>query len=263
MHPFNYNHIEKYNQASLISANPSFELDILYDNIPPFSKEKQEYEVLLKDYIDKDFLMGRIDREKHPLFIKVDKEHTQRNIYLLASVYEAYIKMHNAALSDGIKLKITSGHRTFIEQVYEWELRWNNPKTDRVFANDTEKARHVLEYRSMPGTSRHHWGTDIDLNSFKLEYFKTKEGIKMYDWMKENANKYGFYQSYTARDENRPTGYNEEKWHWSYYPIAQIMLSKYGELVNKDDIHGFKGDGAVKELEIISEWVYGIDPSML
>ena len=31
----------------------------------------------------------------------------------------------------------------------------------------------------MPGTSRHHWGTDIDFNSVDPAYFKTATGIKV------------------------------------------------------------------------------------
>lgn len=232
------------------------------------NKETEKYLSLAKnrawvyDHVDKDFLLGKVRRQNNPLFIKVDKEHTERNIYLIPPVYEAFKKMYEAALADDVKLIITSGHRTFIEQIYEWELRWDNPRVDSVFANDVEKARFVLQYRSMPGTSRHHWGTDIDLNSFKLEYFETKEGKKVYDWLKKNAATYGFYQSYTPLDEKRPTGYQEEKWHWSYKPLARLMLVEYLKQVTIHDIQGFKGDMAAKKLPIITEWVAGINPDM-
>lgn len=226
---------------------------------PPYLLS-DETRAWLNDSVTKDFLMGKINRRRHPMFEKVAEEHTARNIYLLKPVYEAYIKMYEAARADGVELTITSGHRTFVEQVCEWELRWNNPRTDQAFISDTEKARYVLQYRSMPGTSRHHWGTDIDLNSFKPAYFETREGKKMYDWLKENAPLYGFFQPYTALDENRPAGYCEEKWHWSYYPIAHKMLNHYLVMIGKEDIKGFKGDRAAQHLEIITEWVCGIDP---
>lgn len=221
-------------------------------------RQSNLFNAWLKDSVTKEFLMGKVNRKVHPQFIKVDKEHTERDIYLLKPVYEAYIKMHEAARADGVKLLITSGHRTFVEQVCEWELRWNNPRTTEPFANETEKARYLLQYRSMPGTSRHHWGTDIDLNSFKPTYFETREGEKVYEWLSTHAHLYGFFQPYTALDENRPVGYCEEKWHWSYHPIAQPMLNHYLHLVHKEDIAGFKGDKAVRNLNIISEWVCGI-----
>jgi LAS superfamily LD-carboxypeptidase LdcB len=214
------------------------------------------------DHVDKDFLLGRVKRENNPLFVKVDEKHTERNIYLIRPVYDAFKKMYEAALNDSVKLIITSGHRTFIEQIYEWELRWNNPRVDSVFADDVDKAKFVLQYRSMPGTSRHHWGTDIDLNSFNLDYFETKEGKKMYDWLQKNAATYGFYQSYTPIDEKRPTGYQEEKWHWSYKPLARLMLIEYLKMVTIHDIHGFEGDIAARKLPIITDWVSGVNPEM-
>lgn len=250
------------NESEIIAENLSSIYDEPIDTGIPLEEKKNKYESLLDGYIDKDFLMGKVKRTEHPLFTKVSTEHTERNIYLLKSVYEAYIQMYEAARKEGIDLKITSGHRTFVEQVCEWELRWNNPRTEREFDNDTEKARYLLEYRSMPGTSRHHWGTDIDLNSFRPAYFETPEGMKMYEWMKQNAHQYGFFQPYSAQDHRRPVGYCEEKWHWSYLPIAHIMLSKYLELVTIEDIRGFKGEKAVVNLDIINNWVCGIDPDM-
>jgi LAS superfamily LD-carboxypeptidase LdcB len=223
-------------------------------------KIRAENEAWVNENVNKDFLLGRVNRIINPLFTKVTEEHTERNIYLLQPVYEAYKKMHSAALADGVKLIITSGHRTFVEQVCEWELRWNDPRTNTPFPNDVEKARYLLQYRSMPGTTRHHWGTDIDLNSFELAYYETPEGKKVYKWLKENAPIYGFFQPYTAKDENRPAGYLEEKWHWSYKPLARPMLSKYFELISINDISGFKGDKAAKILPIITEWVSGINP---
>lgn len=217
----------------------------------------------LKDSITKNFLTGKINRRTHSMFTKVAETHTERNIYLLKPVYEAYIKMYEAALADGVKLVITSGHRTFVEQVCEWELRWNNPLTKDSFPNETEKARFLLQYRSMPGTSRHHWGTDIDLNSFRLSYFETEQGKKVYEWLSANAPLYGFFQPYTAQDENRPTGYCEEKWHWSYRPVARTMLTHYLQKVDKADIMGFKGDKAAKQLNLITDWVCGIDRKLL
>ena len=222
-----------------------------------------ENEAWVNEHVDRDFLLGQVIHKDNPLFIKVDNEHTERNIYLIHSVYEAYQKMYEAALADSVCLIITSGHRTFMEQLCEWELRWNNPRTEIEFENDTEKARYILQYRSMPGTTRHHWGTDIDLNSFELAYYETEEGKKVYRWLKEHANTYGFYQPYTAKDENRRTGYQEEKWHWSYKPLARLILFKYLELISIEDITGFKGDTAVRKLPVIDEWVCGVDPEII
>ena len=225
-------------------------------------KMKEEYEFWISENVNKDFLLGNVTRLDNPLFVKVGNAYTERNIYLLHPVYEAYKKMYEAALADSVKLIITSGHRTFLEQIYEWELRWKNPRTEITFESDVEKAKYLLQYRSMPGTTRHHWGTDIDLNSFELAYYESKEGQKVYNWLKKNAPAYGFYQPYTPFDEKRRAGYQEEKWHWSYKPLAQLMLIKYLELVSINDICGFEGDATAKKLPIVSVWVCGINPQI-
>ena len=224
--------------------------------------QKAKYAAWVEEHVDNSFLTGKVKRQHNPLFIKIDEEHTERDIYLIRPVYEAYKEMYKAALADGVKLIITSGHRTYTEQVIEWELRWNNPGTEIAFGNDVEKAKYLLQYRAMPCISRHHWGTDIDLNSFKLDYYETKEGQKVYNWLNENAEAFGFFQPYTAYDEQRSVGYMEEKWHWSYKPLAQPMLAKYLQLVTIDDIAGFKGDKTARSLPIISDWVCGINPQL-
>jgi LAS superfamily LD-carboxypeptidase LdcB len=220
------------------------------------------FESWVKEYADKDFLTGKVKRQNNPLFVKVDNKYTEREIYLISPVYEAFKEMYRAALADDVKLTITSGHRTYIEQIIEWELRWNNPRTDIAFANDVEKATYLLRYRAMPCTTRHHWGTDIDLNSFELAYYESREGQKVYNWLKANAGTFGFFQPYTVYDEERPAGFMEEKWHWSYKPLSQPMLTKYLQLVTADDIVGFKGDKAAKKLPVISDWVCGINPQL-
>jgi len=44
----------------------------------------------------------------------------------------------------------------------------------------------------MPTASRHHWGTDVDINSVDPDYFMNGTGLKEYEWLKKNAYKYGF-----------------------------------------------------------------------
>jgi zinc D-Ala-D-Ala carboxypeptidase len=55
-----------------------------------------------------------------------------------------------------------------------------------------------MQYSSMPGTSRHHWGTDVDLYALDDIYFTYGDGKIVYDWLLANAANYGFCQPYTA-----------------------------------------------------------------
>lgn len=78
----------------------------------------------------------------------------------------------------------------------------------------------------MPTTSRHHWGTDTDINSVDPEYFDVEPGLSEYKWLRANAYKFGFCQPYNAKNI-RPIGYNEEKWHWSFMPISKKLYVSY------------------------------------
>lgn len=203
--------------------------------------------------ITKDFILGKFDYKTHEQFTKVDFSHASKTLYLNKEAYHAFVNMFNQAKTDGIVLKIISGTRNFSEQKAIWERKWikyNNLKP-------IERAKKILEYSSMPSTSRHHWGTDIDLNSFTNTYFEKGQGAKVYKWLLENANKYGFYQVYTNKDNGR-TGYNLERWHWSYLPLAGNYLSFYNTHINYSDITNFKGSELSKALKIIPNYVNGI-----
>ena len=54
-------------------------------------------------------------------------------------------------------------------------------------------------------------------------------------------------------------GYNEEKWHWSYLPVAQPYLQEYPNRVSYEDIQGFKGSEAAEKIEVIPNYVQGIN----
>jgi LAS superfamily LD-carboxypeptidase LdcB len=109
----------------------------------------------------------------------------------------------------------------------------------------------------MPATSRHHWGTDMDLNSLDNSYFESGEGLKIYQWLTAHAADYGFCQPYTSKSGGR-TGYEEEKWHWSYLPLSGEFLEQYKNLVTYADIEGFKGSEVSKSMKVISHFVDGV-----
>jgi LAS superfamily LD-carboxypeptidase LdcB len=110
----------------------------------------------------------------------------------------------------------------------------------------------------MPGTSRHHWGTDIDINSVEPDYFETPYGRNVFRWLQVNANKYGFAMPYNSRQEGRLLGYEEEKWHWSYLPLSRLMMQQYISVVHYSDIAGFEGCHAAEPLQVIPNFVMAI-----
>lgn len=215
-------------------------------------------------------LCGKIAPSRHPDFVKIKTEHASRDgMYLRHEAYEAFIKMHEAARKDGIKLLIISATRTFDQQKNIWERKWTGKTLVRdtnlaiAFPDPVERIQRVLLFSSMPGTSRHHWGTDIDLNSVQDSYFLKGYGKKVYDWLCLHASKYGFCQPYTPFDKLRPGGFQEEKWHWSYLPLASQMHLHYLNNINYKDISGFSAGNLAERLRIIPVFVNGINPECL
>jgi len=213
------------------------------------------------------YLMGKFNPATHPLFQKAGKPHTSlTDAWLRAETLQAFGKMQKAAGKDGITLSIVSATRNFDTQKGIWEAKWSGKRlvegkdlslvTDRV-----ERARIILRYSSMPGTSRHHWGTDIDINSVEPSYFKTPLGKKVYNWLAAHGATYGFCQPYTPKGEKRPTGYEEEPWHWSYTPLSSVFLEKYSQLITHQMLSDFEGHETADSLQVIPNYVYGINPA--
>lgn len=204
-------------------------------------------------YISKDFVLGKFDYRTDSTFTKVGDIYATKEIYLKNEVYNAFLKMVDSAKKDGIQLKIVSGTRNFEEQKGIWERKWRKYKN----LEPKQRTLKILKYSAMPSSSRHHWGTDMDLNSLNNSYFNSGKGLKEYQWLTANANSFGFYQVYTDKSSGR-TGYNEEKWHWSYLPLASKYLEFYNANLSVKDISGFEGSEYAESLLIIEEYVNGI-----
>ena len=129
----------------------------------------------------------------------------------------------------------------------------------QAIPNVAERATEILKYSSMPGTSRHHWGTDIDVNSLSPSYFESGKGKKEYEWLRDNAYEFGFCQVYSEKGNEREYGYEEEKWHWSYIPIASKFTQYFKENMRAKDINGFDGSDALSFSEVL-KYVEGISP---
>ena len=208
----------------------------------------------------KDFLLGKTRFMEDTNFVLISEEHTTLlapNNYIQKQTYRAFLKMKEAALADGIHLTVTSASRNFWIQRIIWEEKWQKSSV----TPGIERAKSILQYNSMCGTSRHHWGTELDFNTPKLKFWNSPQGEKTYKWLCENAHKYGFYQPYTAKSNKpggRTTGYNEEKWHWSYFPLAKIYMQQYRWKIKEKDLKQFLGDEYVSDLKIIDHYVFGV-----
>lgn len=209
--------------------------------------------------ISEAYVTGQFDFKNHEDFVEVDPEDANKEVYLHKETYEAFQAMSDSAKQDGISLIIVSGTRNFEYQKAIWDRKWNESTAE----TDLEKALGILEYSSMPMTSRHHWGTDIDLNNLNNSYFEEGQGKEEYEWLKAHANDFGFYQTYTEKSLNGRTGYNEEKWHWSYMPLASQFLMYYNRHITNDDIQGFEGSDLATEIDMVQNYVNGVSVDVL
>lgn len=209
--------------------------------------------------VSDEFVTGQFDFKSHEDFVQVDPQDANKEVYLHEETYQAFQAMADSAQKDGISLIIVSGARNFDYQKSIWDRKWNESTAE----TGMEKAQGILEYSSMPMTSRHHWGTDIDLNNLNNSYFEEGQGKEEYEWLKANANDFGFYQPYTEKSLNGRTGYNEEKWHWSYMPLASQYLMYYNRHITNEDIEGFQGAELASEIDMVQNYVNGVSVDVL
>lgn len=215
------------------------------------------YTALTFGQTEKNYLLGKINQGEDSRFVLLEDRHTAgsaRGQYLRKETYEAFKRMAEAAKKDNVQLIIISATRNFFQQKSIWERKW---QAESVIDNEIDRAKKILLYSSMPGTSRHHWGTDMDLNNLNNEYFDSGEGLIIYEWLKTHAHEFGFCQPYTSKINGR-TGYEEEKWHWSYTPLSNQFLKAYKATITSPDIAGFLGCETAEKIDVIKNYVDGV-----
>ena len=155
---------------------------------------------------------------------------------LLPEVATAFEKMRTDAKKAGFDICVISSYRNYAYQNGIWEKKFKANKTKGL--SDIKNIEKIIEYSTIPGTSRHHWGTDLDIidmtKGIPLDPLHEKhfnEGGQMRNfklWLDENASKYGFYLVYT--NDSKRKGFKYEPWHFTYKPISEKMLAEYQKL---------------------------------
>jgi zinc D-Ala-D-Ala carboxypeptidase len=239
----------------LLAIGASWLVSAINDRDTRVSMKSELYAT--SDSIDiSSFVTGRFDYHVNLDFIQLSEQHSVKPFYLQKEVYAAFIRMYEAAAADGIKLKIVSATRSFDEQRNIWEWKWDQ-QHKKGLRDSLSIAKNILEYSLMPGTSRHHWGTEIDLNNINQSYFETANGKKVFNWLQLHANEFGFCQVYTTAG----SGVKPEPWHWSYMPLADTYLRWYNAFIDYPQIDGFTGAEQACNLSVLESYVNGIQPS--
>jgi LAS superfamily LD-carboxypeptidase LdcB len=178
--------------------------------------------------MDKKILTGQTDEHIHWLSEKVGVHH---------DMHQAWLAMQEAAKLDGLNIEIASGYRNFDRQLVLWNNKYSgrtavknidNQTLDLKTISDKEKIYAILLYSALPGASRHHWGSDIDVyatnllpeqQSLQLEPWEYQQGGPFFQlslWLNEQSKNFDFYFPY---DKFRG-GIATEPWHLSYAPLS-------------------------------------------
>lgn len=155
------------------------------------------------------------------------------NCPLYPAVANAFAAMQQAAFAAGHDLRIASGFRSYERQRAIWQRKVAALESSRE--NEQEQGLlAILHWSAMPGASRHHWGSDMDvydksaLGDRKLqlepwEYTRGGPFAALSEWLDNHATSFGFYWPY---DQDRG-GVAAEPWHLSYAPVAQVIEQQF------------------------------------
>ena len=133
----------------------------------------------------------------------LNTSYARSGMQLVDIAKEAFESMSDDAKKEGMNIIAMSSYRSYDYQV---NLYNNYVKTDGKEAADTYSAR--------PGYSEHQTGLAVDVYNLELPYTSFEE-TEEFNWMQENAYKYGFILRF-PKDKVDITGYQYEAWHYRY-----------------------------------------------
>jgi LAS superfamily LD-carboxypeptidase LdcB len=156
--------------------------------------------------------------------------------------HDAFLRLQADAVEAGIDLQIASGFRSFKRQLAIWNRKLSGELAvlgdhgnvlDMRALTERERVFAVLRWSALPGASRHHWGTDMDVYDAAVvlpegyllqltqqeahDYFH-----HLHHWLDERIasnTAHNFFRTY-AQDRG---GIAPEPWHLSYAPVANIF----------------------------------------
>jgi LAS superfamily LD-carboxypeptidase LdcB len=153
----------------------------------------------------------------------------------------AFLDLRAAASKSDIDLVAVSSFRDFEHQLLIWNDKFHGRRPlldrdggvlDRSVMTEEQLVRAILLWSALPGASRHHWGTEIDLidraalapgqrpQLIAQEYSATGVFARLGAWLPRHAEQHGFFLPY---DRDRG-GVQPEPWHVSFAPVSNAAL---------------------------------------
>jgi LAS superfamily LD-carboxypeptidase LdcB len=192
----------------------------------------------------------------------------------------SFLAMRDAAALAGIDLVPRSSFRDFHMQLGIWNRKWagerplydrNGAPLERQQLSDAQAVDVILCWSAIPGGSRHHWGSDVDVIDAAAvpagytvelvpgEYAPTGIFARLNQWLNENMWRFGFFRPYhTDRG-----GVSPEPWHLSYAPVSQpalesLSLSTLRRVIEGSSIAG-KSHVLTRLPEIYTRFLLAVD----
>lgn len=164
-------------------------------------------------------------------------------------------RLKRSAEEAGFDLQIASAFRDYERQLKIWNAKARGErqlvddlgnKLDYGQLSPREIMFAILRWSAIPGCSRHHWGTDIDVydgasqkpEEVKLvpsECMGNGPAARLHEWLDSQiaqGQSFGFYRPYRT-DHG---GIAPEPWHLSYDPVSHRMMNFYTFTLFKKNI---------------------------
>ena len=161
----------------------------------------------------------RLINSTHPLLSNFVPQTVKMGGEEVGKVIYPYLKaMLDDALGEGVNMYIRSGYRSYAAQ--EAVLNgYINLYLNKGYSY--EQARLLaLKWASLPGCSEHQSGLAVDINATG-----NTDSSTAYEWLAENAYKYGFILRYPEGKENI-TGIDYEPWHYRFVGVGEAKKIK-------------------------------------
>ena len=195
-------------------------------------------------------------------------------------VVASFLSMREAAAGDGIDLQARSSFRDFDTQLAIWNRKWRGERPifdrhgcelSRSEIADVDCVDAILCWSAVPGGSRHHWGSDIDVidaaaivegytvQLVPSEYAPDGPFGRLAAWLEANMGRFGFFRPYRT-DRG---GVSPEPWHLSYAAVSlpaleALSLSMLRQVLEASAIEG-KPHVLARLPEIYTRFLLAID----
>jgi LAS superfamily LD-carboxypeptidase LdcB len=157
---------------------------------------------------------------------------------LHAQAVVPFLNLRRAAKRDGFDLMPVSSFRDFARQLNIWNGKFSGAKPmydaagasiDAAALAPLQRIKAILLWSALPGASRHHWGTDVDLidrnaipAGYELrlareEFAPNGPFARLAQWLETHAARFGFFRPF----QGVRSGVQAEPWHFSFAPIAE------------------------------------------